>query len=152
MTDDPLNLSLFSGLKALADSSFPRNCPSCGKRYENLEDYIRNTDPAPGHFRADMDDDGSYLVECYRNCRCGSTMVEFCQDRRDRSEQGLRRRQKFGELMERLTSRGVPQTTARQFLLNVVHSRVADPQAAVEALVAKYASDGEEDGQEASAR
>ncbi|MCK9987662.1 MAG: hypothetical protein AzoDbin1_04134, partial [Azoarcus sp.] len=45
--------------------------------------------------------DGQVIVELFRNCVCGSTLMDCFRDRRDTSEAGLRRRARFGELKPR---------------------------------------------------
>ncbi|MEW5757364.1 MAG: oxidoreductase [Pseudomonadota bacterium] len=114
---------LFNGLVALAATAFPKVCQSCGMRYETAEDYFAKT-RAVGQSSSGLkhaeEDDGVYIVELFRNCVCGSTMLEFFNDRRDASEQGLRRRQIFGQLLDKLVASGMAHDIARAELLKVL--------------------------------
>ena len=48
--------------------------------------------------------------------------MAFCHDRRDLSENGNRRRQLFGELMNRLVDTGISALDARQKLLKALRT------------------------------
>lgn len=114
---------LFKGLRTLAESSFPKVCSSCGKRYETAEEFMRETvaiQDGKSGLKQSYDDDDQTIVEAYRNCVCGSTLMDFFTDRRDLSEQGLARRKKFGELMDFLIENGLDKEIAREELLKVV--------------------------------
>lgn len=113
---------LFAGLQALVDTAFPKHCSNCGRAYETADDYARATHSIFGKtgFKATIDDDGSRVVELFRNCECGSTLLDSFRDRRDTSEAGQRRREKFGALISRLEEKGVPKEAARQELLKLV--------------------------------
>jgi len=67
-----------------------------------------------------VSDDGSRIVEAFRNCPCGSTLMDFFTDRRDMSEKGLRRRERFGELLDYLVENGMERAAARAELLKVL--------------------------------
>lgn len=120
------NDSLFEGLVALAGSAFPKVCQSCGQRYETAEDYIAKTktvgQSASGLKHAE-EDDGLYIVELFRNCVCGSTMLEFFNDRRDTSERGLKRREIFGQLLDKLMAAGMDRATAHAELIKVLRGK-----------------------------
>lgn len=117
MNNDTKIDSLFSGLTALSASSFPKQCPTCLRKYETAEDYVRLTLSIKGNsgLKASEDDDGSPILELFRNCHCGSTLLDFFKDRRDPPEQ----RQLFGDLLEHLCERGIDRSIARQELLKV---------------------------------
>lgn len=127
MTDTQMtSQAFFEGLKALADSSFPKKCANCGRTYETPQDFLTQTESAAGHetgLKETLDYDDSTIVEVFRNCICGSTLMDAFEDRRDTSERGLRRREKFGQLLRKLESDGVDRETARQELLNVLRGR-----------------------------
>ena len=114
---------LFSDLKALSDSAFPKQCASCGRVYRSPEDFFRHSSaPSRGSgLKGSWDDDDRDIVELYRNCECGSTLMDFFMDRRDTSERGLKRRAVFGRLLETLEGKGLPREAARQELLNVMN-------------------------------
>lgn len=89
---------LFKGLKELSESAFPKKCANCGRLFESAEQFLLETQDintsTTGLKQAD-DDDGSQILEVFRNCPCGSTLMEFFNDRRDLSDQGTKRRKKF---------------------------------------------------------
>ena len=120
MADDVEDL--FAGLQALSDASFPRTCPTCGCTYDSAEDYVRKTQALGGRsgFKGSESDDGKPMLELYRNCGCGSTLLEFFSERRDTTEEGQRRREVFGRIVSRLEAQGVPREDARRELLNLM--------------------------------
>jgi len=67
-----------------------------------------------------VDDDGQVIVELFRNCVCGSTLMNCFRDRRDTSEAGLRRRTRFGELIATLVDQGLERERAHAELLKVL--------------------------------
>lgn len=113
---------LFSGLQALSASAFPKRCNSCGRVYESVEAYLQQTQRVErrGGFKASLDDDDQPILELYRNCECGSTLMDFFSERRDASAQGERRRAAFGKALALLVNRGVSESTARKELLRVL--------------------------------
>jgi len=120
---------LYAGLQALADSSFPKKCNNCGQVYETAEDFIRHTkklQPQTSGLKQSYDDDDAVIVELYRNCTCGSTLLDFFTDRRDTSETGLERRRKFGELLDRLVESGLEDIIARVELIKVLRGEVSE--------------------------
>jgi hypothetical protein len=126
-----LGSHLFKDLKALSESSFPKKCSSCGKVYESSEQFVQKTDDVAGRsgLKSSEDDCGDQIVELFRNCICGSTLMECFSDRRDASKTGLRRRELFGRLMAMLENKGLPADKARAELLKLIrgeHSRVLE--------------------------
>lgn len=115
--------TLFAGLTALAESSFPKRCNNCRRSYSDVDSFIAQTRGIDGHsgLKAAKGDEGETMVELYRNCVCGSTLLDFFNDRRDLSDDGAVRRARFGELMIYLESRGIPQHLARLELLKVLN-------------------------------
>ena len=123
MASDSNDISeLFKGLKALSDASFPKHCASCGREYASVEDYVEKTDDVYGKsgLKKGYDDDDKPIVELFRNCICGSTLMDCFSDRRDVSEAGLKRRKMFEKLIAMLTSKGVSADTARVELMKVL--------------------------------
>ncbi|MEC5128347.1 hypothetical protein VSU19_16410 [Verrucomicrobiales bacterium BCK34] len=59
------------------------------------------------------------VVGVWRNCACTSTMLVLCSDRRDISEVGRARRERFGVRMKVLCENGVNSCDARAMLLNL---------------------------------
>ncbi|MCJ8167860.1 hypothetical protein [Atopomonas sediminilitoris] len=114
---------LFEGLKALTADTFPKTCACCGAVFADQAQYIAGTvpiDPAKTGFKALYDDDDQASVGWFRNCKCGSTLLTYHLDRRDVSERGLRRRERFAELQQRLSVLGWGADEAREALLGVV--------------------------------
>ncbi len=64
--------------------------------------------------------DTTGIVNLFRNCTCGSTLMDEFNNRRDLSPGGLKRREKFGALMDRLVEGGMEMETARTELLKVM--------------------------------
>lgn len=116
--------SFFEGLQALSDSAFPKTCSKCGRQYDSPDDFVRQSDAPSGSdtgLRSSRDDDETPIVELFRNCECGSTLMDFFNDRRDSSERGLRRRRLFGELLAVLEDQGMARAEARAELLQVMN-------------------------------
>ena len=114
---------LFAGLRALVESAFPKQCGSCGRRFDSVADYIEATDKVGGArsgLREGWDDDDRPLLEVYRNCTCGSTLMEFFTDRRDQTERGLQRRGQFDALVAQLEARGWSKEAAHAELLKLM--------------------------------
>ncbi|TBW49240.1 oxidoreductase [Marinobacter halodurans] len=110
--------SLFEGLRALSDSAFPKRCANCGREYESPDSFVRQSaslGQASG-LKQGYDDDDSPIVELFRNCVCGSTLMDVFEDRRDDSPAGQRRREIFGKLLDRLSGQGMAIQEARREL------------------------------------
>ncbi|MEW5889084.1 MAG: oxidoreductase [Pseudomonadota bacterium] len=137
---------LYAGLQALAASAFPKRCGNCGRVFatprEFLEETRRVSSGASG-LKQSVDDDGRPVVELYRNCPCGSTLLDFFNDRRDVSEAGLERRRRFGELLDYLTAQGVERGLARRELLRVLRG---EPSELLRRLRAPGAAGGPKEG------
>jgi len=114
---------LLAGLKALADSAFPKRCNSCGRVFESADQFLRETRQLQqdrSGLKQSKDDNDVTIVEVYRNCPCGSTLMDFFTDRRDLSDAGLQRREKFAKLMDQLAAYGWSRDTARTELVKVL--------------------------------
>jgi hypothetical protein len=113
---------LIEGLQALSDSAFPKHCAVCGKRFDTVEQFVKETENMrqKSGLRTSRDDDDHTIVEMFRNCPCGSTLMSSFADRRDTSSDGLRRRELFEQLMTILTKRGVETNRARAELLKFI--------------------------------
>ena len=121
----PDNVDLYKGLTALSKLMFPKKCEACGKTYESSEDFISQTRrlKRSSGLRADLDDEQGIIVELLRTCLCGATLVSGFNDRRLSTEAGIRRREKFDELMDRLTRAGFDPETAKRELFNIMNGR-----------------------------
>jgi hypothetical protein len=114
---------LVAGLRALAEASFPKRCATCGAVFENVQDYVQRTVPISetrSGLKQSHDDDGRTIVEMFRNCTCGSTLMDFFSDRRDFSEGGARRRERFADLLDYLIGAGLDRPVARSELLVIM--------------------------------
>ncbi|WP_372875260.1 hypothetical protein [Pseudomonas sp.] len=112
----------FAGLKALGHDDFPKRCRNCGRVFASEVDYFQQTQairPGITGLKAVIDDAGP-LVEVFRNCVCGSTLLVDCMSRRDDSAAGHSRRRRFDELLGYLVRHGVDRAQARIELLRVV--------------------------------
>ena len=117
---------LFTGLKALVNSSFPKRCSCCGRVYESAEEFFRETQKVRegrNDLKPATEEDGTRILEVFRNCVCGSTMMEFFGDRRDTSAAGEERRKRFGVLLDQLAERGVDRAVGKQELLKLVRGQ-----------------------------
>lgn len=122
------NSDLFNGLKALSRSSFPKHCKSCGREYATEKEYVEQTEDVFGQsgLKKSYDDDDKPIVELFRNCVCGSTLMDCFNDRRDISEGGLKRRELFGKLLDILVSKGLEAGKARLELLKILRGDESD--------------------------
>ncbi|HEY1147109.1 MAG TPA: hypothetical protein VGF27_00960 [Pseudoduganella sp.] len=102
-------------LRALVEAAFPKRCRNCGVVYQTADDFLQQT-RATG-LKQSRDDDDLTIVEVYRNCACGSTLMDFFSNRRDVSAAGDQRRALFEEWLADLEQRGMRREEAR------VHTR-----------------------------
>lgn len=120
--------NFFAGLKSIMDSTFPKECVMCGKIYENEQDFIKDTVEINNKtgLKQSYDDNDSPIVELYRNCSCGSTLMNFFGDRRVNNESGEQRRSKFGELLDYLVDEGLEMSVARTELLKTIRGEKSE--------------------------
>ena len=114
---------VFAGLQALASASFPKRCATCGREYPDVASYVQATEGLPNGrrgFKQSVGDEGEIILELFRNCPCGSTLMDCFSDRRDASTSGLLRRERFGDLVATLVQRGLSAELARTELLRVM--------------------------------
>lgn len=113
---------LFSNLRALAESAFPKYCRNCGREFETAEQFLFETkriNPQHSGLKQSRDDDGATIVEAYRNCVCGSTLMDCFSDRRNGTGANAARRESFGKLISQLQSHGWDEEVARSELLKI---------------------------------
>ena len=87
------------GLAALQDT-FPKTCQCCGRVYEAAEDFLFQTQglaAGKSSLKEIIDDDDRVVVAVFRNCICGSTLMDEFQSRRDESPDGQRRREDYAK-------------------------------------------------------
>ena len=120
---------LIHGLKALAETTFPKRCRCCGRSFTDVADYVAQTHAMPNGaqgLKQSLGDDGEVIVDLFRNCPCGSTLMDSFSDRRDTTQKGEARRQRFNELMAYLQSRSLSASVARHELLEVMHGKPSE--------------------------
>lgn len=116
----------FEGLQALAASAFPKHCNSCGRVFATAADFMQQTQSVRQGItglKQSFDDDSVAIVEAFRNCLCGSTLMDFFSDRRDISEAGSRRRELFDKLLPHLEEKGMGRAAARAHLLRLLRGQ-----------------------------
>ena len=116
---------LYNGLQTLAEYAFPKKCSNCGKYFDDVQEFLFQTKAIQGStgLKQSIDDEERTIVELFRNCLCGSTLVSIFGDRRDISERGRQRREKFGKLLDMLQKAGLEVDVARQELLKILHGQ-----------------------------
>lgn len=131
MADQPaLDPELIRGLKALVATSFPKICRCCGRRFKDVADYFAQTEAMPNGsagLKQSQDDDGTIIVDLFRNCPCGSTLMDSFSNRRDATAVNAARRKRFGELLHYLVEQGLSADLARhevQTILRGEHSAI----------------------------
>ena len=122
MSDNRPSEEPFSGLTAITRESFPKRCANCGAEYATVEDYVKKTEEIKGQsgLSRGYDDDGNPIVELFRNCACGSTLMDSFNDRRDAGEGGILRRTQFMNMLKSLMHHGLQEGLAREQLLKVL--------------------------------
>lgn len=119
---------LFDGLKALAEAAFPKKCRGCGRTFDTATQFLVETEAlrqGVSGLKQSMDDDASTIVEVYRNCTCGSTLMDFFSNRRDSSEAGTHRRALFEKVMSHLETKGMTRVDGRAYLLRMMQGSSA---------------------------
>jgi hypothetical protein len=120
---------IYAGLRQLADSAFPKRCRTCGREYQSSTEFLAATLPPRDDvsgLKQTRDDNGQEIVELFRNCVCGSTLLESYLNRRDHSDRGIMRRNQFQDMVERLVATGCTAETARDELLRFVRGQPND--------------------------
>lgn len=70
---------ILSGLRELKASAFPKRCACCAREYASAAEFISATQALQstcGGLKPGEDDDGYPIIELFRNCACGSTLME----------------------------------------------------------------------------
>lgn len=122
----------FQGLSALFESSFPKKCSVCGKVYKNSDQFLSETQNMPNgrsSLKEAIEDNGTAIVEVFRNCACGSTLMDEFNSRRDNSSQGQKRRLQFDKLLNILQKQGITTEIGRREIINFIngqHSEIID--------------------------
>ena len=119
----------YSGLRPREDSAYPRKCRNCGRVFETPDDFFTET----RDIRADksglkqlVDDDSLIMVEAFRNCPCGSTLMDYFDNRRNNSAAGRAKRKKFGELLNYLVQSGLDAQVAYAELIKITRGEESE--------------------------
>lgn len=119
-----INEELYAGLQELADSTFPKRCESCGREYRNAAEFLAATRPVhPDSSGLKPHDDGQMIVDLFRNCVCGSTLLESFGNRRDLGEYGIKRRMRFEDMVGKLVAKGCREDVIRSELLKLMRGQ-----------------------------
>lgn len=113
----------YRDLRALREGAFPKVCNCCGRVYASAAAYLVETRAmmqGARSLKSSRDDDGSVIVEVFRNCVCGSTLLSEFANRRDTSPQGEERRERFERLLALLMQRGLARGEAHAELLREI--------------------------------
>jgi hypothetical protein len=116
----------FEGLQALAIAAFPKRCNNCGRQFATALEFMQQTQSLRMNItglKQGFDDNNMSIVEAYRNCLCGSTLMDFFSDRRDVSDSGQHRRQLFDKLLPHLREKGMAPAEARGYLLRLLNGQ-----------------------------
>ena len=119
----------FAGLRELAESAFPKRCANCGREYQNAAEYLAATQPIridSSGLKLSHDDEGQAIVDLFRNCVCGSTLLESFRNRRNQSEEGIKGRMRFQDMVDKLVAKGCAAETARTELLKLMRGQPND--------------------------
>lgn len=109
-----------TGLFALDDSSFPKKCANCGRVFETVLQYFEETANVNSEtgLRRVIEEDSSVIIEAFRNCPCGSTLMDNFIDRRDESADGdVVRRERFDRQKQSLIDAGLDADSAHKQVL-----------------------------------
>ncbi len=111
-----------TGLRALDSSSFPKKCANCGRVFETALQYFQETMDVNNDtgLRRFVADDTTVIVESFRNCPCGSTLMDNFTDRRNESAAGNARRKRFDRLKQSLIASGLDADTAHKQVLELI--------------------------------
>ncbi|WP_210395886.1 hypothetical protein [Motiliproteus sediminis] len=118
---------LLVGLQQLSATAFPKRCANCGAIYASPEEFVQHTDtPVTGRsVKAVDDEEEGRFLELYRNCRCGSTLMDLFSDRRMDQPQSNVSRACFERLLRQLQAHGMGKADAREQLLQLMRGEPA---------------------------
>jgi hypothetical protein len=128
-------LSQYANLRELAQGSFPRRCHTCGRSYETADELLHaTTSIASDHsgLKQGFDDDGIAIIESFRNCTCGSTLMDFFHCRRDVTISGVNRRKTFDRLVSQLLNSGIEELRAKAEILKWLQGEGSDLKAMID--------------------
>ena len=119
----------FNGLSVIIESAFPKKCALCGKTYLTAEQFLIETHNMPNgrsSLKEALEDDGTSIVEVFRNCACGSTLMEEFNSRRVNSKLGQETRAEFDRLLNMLKKQNIPIEIARTELVKLFKGKKSE--------------------------
>ncbi len=119
----------YEGLRSSGGDAFPKECRNCGRIYNTPSDFFAGTadiNAKKTGLREIVDEDEGVFIEAFRNCACGSTLMDNFSNRRDTSAAGLQRREKFDKGVKYLVSVGIDADVAYEELLKVVRGEKSE--------------------------
>ncbi len=133
-TNDPSKKSwieeFYRDLNTLVDTAFPKTCPMCRKVYQNSYDFLTQTTPVKDAKLQDHSGlfslEGAYNVAAigvFRNCACGTTLMADFHDRRDGSQKGHERRERFSAMVQTLSGHGMNENQAKKELRHALRGQ-----------------------------
>lgn len=118
----------YGQLKAFDTESFPKTCRNCGKVYDSAKAFIADTNPAKtdSALKQSYDEHGEVVVELFRDCQCGSTLMNPFYSRRGSGDLASKCRHEFDQLIKHMTANGHTHATAGEELRHVITGGYAD--------------------------
>lgn len=111
---------------AINPKAFPKTCGKCKKVYKDDISFLKETTKAANAssdikvIREANIDGVDVFLEVFRNCQCGSTLMETFHCRRDLTELGIRKREIFDTLLKGLKRSGYKAEDARMLILEFI--------------------------------
>lgn len=117
----------YDGLSVKSADVFPLTCTRCQRRFTEINDFITRTTPifqSAGLMQREDPGTGPFVL-LLRNCLCGTSLALRCNDRRDHSDQGRLRRDRFKSLVGLLVEVGVDTEQAQREVRRLLHDASA---------------------------
>ena len=119
---------LLKKLKSLIQYSFPVECTNCGRVYATLDQYLSQSEVLPQR-RSRVtwfDHNDNSFTDIHRNYHCGSRLRVVINERRDKSESGIRKREIFDQRLKIFIAEGLETHCVRQELLKISHGEESE--------------------------
>ena len=118
----------YGELRAFDVESFPKTCRTCGKVYPSASAFIADTQAAKtgSAIKQSHDENGEVVIELFRDCQCGSTLMNPFYSRRGSSDLASKCREEFDHLIEHMTANGHTHASAGEELRHVITGGYAD--------------------------
>ena len=97
----------YEGLSVRSADVFPLVCTRCQRRFTEINDFISRTTPIfQSSGLMEREEPAGTFVLLLRNCLCGTSLALRCHDRRNQSENGRGRRNRYDALVNLLVEVG----------------------------------------------